>query len=167
MLWLIQKLIHALRAGFKPISSNRAARQRGPRSPPTTNAHLHFLSKLLVHSAGADPVFLELFWETKTIIKLFQRPLKMQYKLALLPPSKYTKILIYKHLGIHTKLLGLCKSLCSEQGQNLRKIWRVPQYFVSVESVANENPSELRGFYCPHQSIKWSFFSVVSSQFFH
>jgi len=41
------------------------------------------------------------------------------------------------------------KVSCSQQGQTLRKPWRGPQYFISVESVTNENPSELRGFYRP------------------
>jgi len=63
------------------------------------------------------------------IIKFFQQSLKIQYKLALLPPSKYTKTLIFKNLGIHMKQFGLLRSLCSEQGQNLRKLWRVPQCF--------------------------------------
>ena len=47
-----------VRAGFKsirPFFYNRATYQRGPRTPPTTNANLHVLWKLLVYSAGAEP----------------------------------------------------------------------------------------------------------------
>ena len=44
------------------------------------------------------PVFFMLVWETKTIIKFFQRSRKIQYKLALIPPSMHTKTLIYKDL---------------------------------------------------------------------
>jgi len=82
------------------------------------------------------------------IIKLFQRLHKIQHKLALLLPSKYTKTLIDKHFGIQMKQLRfLKKSLQSRtERQNLRKVWRGPQYFVRMGSIANENPSEQRGF---------------------
>jgi len=52
-----------------------------------------------------------LVWETKTIIKIFQRSRKMQYKLALIPPSMYTKTLLYKDLGIQMIQLRSLKSL--------------------------------------------------------
>jgi len=70
----------------------------------------------------------------------------MQYKLALLPPPKYSKTFLCNHLGIQMNSCGLSKCLCSQQGQTLRKLWRGPQYFVNVGSVASENASGLRGF---------------------
>jgi len=41
---------------------------------------------------------------------------------------------------------GLSKCHCGQRGQNFRKLWRGLQYFASAESIANEDPSELRGF---------------------
>jgi len=49
------------------------------------------------------------------------RSLHCTYKLALLPPSKYTKTLLYYHLGMMNNC-GPTKCPCSQQGQNLRKL---------------------------------------------
>ena len=70
-----------------------------------TNTNLHFLSKLLVYSAGAGSSVFKVIWETTTVLNFFQRSLKIQYKLVLLPPSKYTKTLLCSHLGIQIKPL--------------------------------------------------------------
>ena len=80
------------------------------------------------------------------MIKLFQWPQKIQYKLTLLPPLKYTKTLIDKHFGIQMKQLRFLKKSLQLARAKLKKNWTGPQYFESVESVANENLSELRGF---------------------
>ena len=91
------------------------------------------------------PVFFKLIWETKTVLTFFQRSLKTKYKLALLPPWKYTKTLLYYHIGIQVKQLRSLKMSLQSVRSNLKKTLEGPQYFVSVGSVANENPSELRG----------------------
>ena len=67
-------------------------------------------------------------------------------KLALLPPSKYTKTLLYNHLCIQMKQLRSLKMSLRSARSNFMKTLEGPQYFVSVGSVANENLSELRGF---------------------
>jgi len=55
---------------------------------------------LSVFSARAGQVFLRCFEKPKRFSIFFQLSLKIQYKLALLPPSNYTKDLFYNHLGI-------------------------------------------------------------------
>jgi len=54
--------------------------------------------------------------------------------------------LIDKHLGIQMKQLRFLKKSLQLARAKLKKNWTGPQYFESVESVANENLSELRGF---------------------
>jgi len=120
-----------LRTGFKPIwpiSSNWDPRSRWPHAPPTTNANLHFLSKLLVYNAGAGPSFFMSVWETKTFIKFFQRSRKIQYTLALIPPSIYTKTLFYKDLGIQMIQLRSLKSLQRARSK-LKKTLERPTVF--------------------------------------
>ena len=136
------------RSGFKPIwpiSSNWAPRQKGPALRLLNKANLHFLSKLLVYSAGAGPVFFKVFWEPKLFSIFFRRSLKIQYKFALLPHQCTPKLCLAIISVFRRNNCDLSKRLRSEQGQNLRKLWRGPQYFVSVGSVANEIPSELGG----------------------
>jgi len=94
----------ATRAGFKliwPISSNRSPRQRGPALRQLTNRNLQFYRSWLWIFPAQGPVFFKGFWETKTDLKLFQ--------LDLLPPSKYTKTLLYNHLSIQIKQLRSLK----------------------------------------------------------
>ena len=72
----------------------------GPALRLLTNANLHFLSKLLVYSAGAGPSLSYFILRDQNDYQIF--PTVSQntvYKLALIPPSKY-KTLIHKHLGI-------------------------------------------------------------------
>jgi len=212
------------RAGFKPIgpiSSNPAPRQSGSRAPPTTNANLHFLSKLLVHSAcaGAAQCFLSCFERPKRLSK-FSNDLS-KYSINSLychhqntPNPWFTKLSVFRwnSCGLWQSLQwarsklektqegptqgrsqtisfggatggatfatrGAVNGLC----RTFRKIptpvaWRhaenfggatggpgtifggsgspwhplapplVPHYFLSVGYLANENPSELRGF---------------------
>jgi len=132
-------------AGYKPIwpiSSNQVLCQRGLALRLQQAQTYTFYRSWWRHGR---PVFFKLFWETKKIINFFQRFLKIQYELALLPQSKSTKTLIYKHLGIQMKQLRpLKKSL--QWARSKLKTLEVRQYFVSVGYLANENPSELRGF---------------------
>jgi len=65
-------------------------------------------------------------------------------KLALLPQSAQNRDLQTSRYS--DERVAVSESLCSQQGQNVRKPWKGTQYFVSVESVAKENPCELRGF---------------------
>jgi len=50
-----------------------------------------------------DQCFLRCFEGPMRSLKCYQRPLKIQYKLALLPPSKCIKTLLCHHLSIQMK----------------------------------------------------------------
>jgi len=67
----------------------------GPALRLLTNANLRLCVAL-----ARGPVFFYVILRDKMIIKFFQRSRKMQCKVALIPPSNYTKTLIYKDLGI-------------------------------------------------------------------
>ena len=99
-----------------------------------------------MYSAGSEPSVFKLFWEAKTIMKIFQQSLKIQYKFALLPPSKYTKTLIYKRLGIQMKQLRPLKVFTVSKVKTWENSGGSHSIFFSVGYLANENPSELRGF---------------------
>jgi len=63
------------------------------------------------------------------VLNFSQRSLRIQYKLASLPPSKYAKTLLY--LGIRIKnCCGFSKCLHSQQDQTLRKILAVPSVHI-------------------------------------
>ena len=101
--WL--KVILSRRAGIKliwPISSNRAPRPSSPALRLPTNENLHFLSKLLVYSAGAAPSVFYVILRDQNDYQIFPTVSQntLQYKLALISQSKYTETLINKHLGI-------------------------------------------------------------------
>jgi len=113
-------------------SLNRTPRHRGPRATPTTNANLHFLSKLLVYSAaGAEPSVFTLFWETKMKIKFFrvsQNTVHTRFTTTIkIHQPWFENISVFRWNSF-----SLWRSLCSDQGQNLRKLWRVPRYFASL-----------------------------------
>jgi len=63
------------------------------------------------------------------IIKFFQQSFKIQYKLALLPQSKYTKALIYKHLSIQMKQLRSLKKSLQWARSKLKKTLERPTVF--------------------------------------
>jgi len=143
-----------IRAGFKPIwpiSSNRAPRQRAPRyAYQPTQTYTFYRSWLFIVRRGAQ--FLKRFERPNWFSIFFQRFLKIQYELSLLPPSKYTKTLLYNHLGFQIKQMWPLKVSLQSARSNLKKPCRGPQYFVSAGSVTNENSNELRGFQRPHQN---------------
>jgi len=137
------------RAGFKPIwpiSSNRAPRQRGPCVPPTTNASLHFYRSCLRIVSAAGPSVVWLFWKTKAIYQTFPTASETTVKTRFTTTIEVHQNFDWQTFRYSDEKVAVSESLCTEQGQNLRKLWRTPQYFVSVGFVSNENPSELRGF---------------------
>jgi len=145
------------RAGFKPIwpiSSNRAPCQRGPRAPPTTTQTYTFYGTCSCIAPARSPVFFKSLWETKTIIKFFQQSPKIQHKFALLPPSSYTKTLIYIHLGIQMKQLRSLKKSLQRAWSKLEQTLEVPTVFFK------------RGIPCLRKS-KWTArFLTLSSKFY-
>ena len=111
---------------------------------PTAHTYIFYRSCLFIVRRGAQ--FLRFFERPNWFSNFFQRFLKIQYKIAVLSPSKYTKTLLYNHLGFQIKQMRPLKASLQSARSNLIKPWSGPQYFVSVGSVSNENPSELRGF---------------------
>jgi len=87
----------------------RPCAEGGPALRLLTKVNLHFLSKLLVYRASPGPSVLQVTLRDETVLTFFKRSLKIQYKLDLLPPSKYTKTLLYNHLGIQMKLMRSLK----------------------------------------------------------
>ena len=144
---------HLTRAGVKPIwpiSSNRAPRQRGPRATHTKQRKLTLsIDAACVWCRRGAQCFLKCFERPNRFSIFFQRSLTIQYKLALLPHQNTPKPCFTVISLFRWNNCGHSKSLCSEQSQNLKKIWSGPQYFVSVASAPNENPSELRRFLTP------------------
>ena len=72
----------------------------GPALRLLTKANFTFYRSCLCIVSARGSVFSKLLWETQTVLTFFQRSLKIKYKLALLPPSKYTKTFHYNHHGI-------------------------------------------------------------------
>ena len=87
---------------------------------------------VLVCSAGAEAQYFLSCFETKKLSTFSNAQSKYSinslyyHNQSTLKPW-FTNISVFRWNSC-----GLCKSLCSQQGQNLRKLWRVPQYFVSV-----------------------------------
>jgi len=115
-----------------------------------TQTYTFYRSWLFIVRRGAQ--FLKRFERPNWFSIFFQRFLKIQYELSLLPPSKYTKTLLYNHLGFQIKQMWPLKVSLQSARSNLKKPCRGPQYFVSAGSVTNENSNELRGFQRPHQN---------------
>jgi len=67
----------------------------------------------------------------------------MQYEVALLPPSKYTKTLLYNHLGIQIKQMRSLKMSLQSARSSLKKTLEGPTVICKRGIRSNENPSEL------------------------
>jgi len=64
----------------------------------------------------------KVFWETKQSAKPFQLSLKVQQKLAFLPPWKYTKTLLCDYLSIQIKKLWSLKISLLSARSNLENL---------------------------------------------
>ena len=114
-----------------------------------------FYGRCLCTMPARSPVFFKLLWETNIVLTCFQRSLKIQYKFALLPPSKYSKSLLYNHLGIQMKQLRSLKMSLRSARSSLKKTLDGPTVFCK------------RGIHCQRKS-KWTArFLTPSSWFYH
>ena len=136
------------RAGFKPIwpiSSQQTRRKMGaPRSVYWPKQTYTFYRSCLCIVPALSPAFFKSLWETKTVLTFFQRSLKSTVKTRFSITIKVHQNFALQSFRYSDEQLRSLKMSLQSARSNW-KLWRGPQYFVSVRSVANENPSVLRG----------------------